>query len=610
MDLQIPLSRLKGVGPSFAKRLEKLGLMTALDLIYHFPFRYDDYSKIIRISEAPIDQEVTIKGQVWNIQNSSSRYGKTLTRAILNDGSGSVELVWFNQAWLIKNILSGDTLHVSGKVDRRQNKLTMVSPTWEKIIENSIGLHTGRLVPVYPETFGVNSKWLRDKINSLLPLVLGSLVDPLPLEYKEAMFSLGKALQTIHFPRSFTEINLAKTRLGFDELLEIQLSTQKRRADWKQKQSAKGFKINESDLTTFTSSLPFELTHGQKTVLAEIIEDLQKPQAMNRLIQGEVGSGKTVVAAIAIYLSFRNHLRSLLMAPTEILAMQHYSSLKKLLEPLGMSVGLYTGSSKFNKQKSGVISQELLVKQEDSPNDSEARGPQPASTAKRGELIANSYPNVIVGTHALLSEKLLKENVGLVVIDEQQRFGVKQRTILRQQNNNLKNLAPHFLTMTATPIPRTVALTIYGDLDVSVIGELPKGRKPIKTHYVPSHKRLDAYAFMTKKIAGGDQVYLVTPLIEESETLVSAKAAKSEFEKLQAQIFPQFRLGILHGKLRPKEKEEVITRFKAGKIDLLVSTSVVEVGVDVPNATIMVIEGAERFGLAQLHQLRGRIGRG
>ncbi|MBI2599366.1 ATP-dependent DNA helicase RecG, partial [Candidatus Daviesbacteria bacterium] len=425
-------------------------------------------------------------------------------------------------------------------------------------------LHTGKLVPVYPETMGLTSKWFRTKIAQVLPLVSSKLQDPLPEFIQDTMISLTDALQKIHQPKDYKEVERAKERLSFDELFYVSLATLKARKEWSKKPLVAPLTIYSDALEEFTGKLPFTLTNAQKRVIEEVIGDLKKNQPMNRLIQGEVGSGKTVVTAIIIYLVYLNHYKTLFMAPTEILAFQHYSTISNLLEPLGIKVGIYTGSKKSK------------------------------------DIIAD----VMIGTHALLFEKLIPKDVGLVVIDEQQRFGVEQRTLLRS-----KAKLPHFLTTTATPIPRTVALVLYGDLDLSTIDELPKNRQQIKTYVVPNRKRNDAYKFIEKKIKEGDQAYLITPLIEESETLQSAKAAKVEFAKLK-KVFPKLKLGLLHGRLKGKEKEEVMQKFKDRSIDLLVSTSVVEVGMDVTNATIMVIESAERFGLAQLHQLRGRVGRG
>lgn len=547
-------------------RLERLGLKSVLDLINHYPFRYDDYSKVSNAVEVPLGEKVTLQGEIWSIQNVFTRFGKVLTKAIFNDGSGPIELVWFNQSWLPKSIKTGDRLQISGKVEKRGSKLTMTAPVWEKLqagLANE-AIHTGRLVPVYPETYGVTSKWLRLKISTVLPLAAKEIQDPIPDILRDSMLPLREALNKIHFPDSWEAVNRATERLSFDELFSIQLATLKARSQWKKREVVAPLKIDHKEMQRLIASLPFTLTHSQDMVIDEIIADLSSSQPMNRLVQGEVGSGKTVIAAIVIYLAYLNKKKALYMAPTEILAFQHQTTVKRILKPFGVAVGIYTGSRK-----------EAL--------DSD----------------------VIIGTHALLSNKLNSEDVGLIVIDEQQRFGVEQRSVLRS-----KGTLPHFLSMTATPIPRTVALTLYGDLDLSVITELPKGRKRVKTFVVPSKKRQDGYAFIEKKVSEGDQVYIITPLIEESETLTSVKAAKLEYDRLKKAVFPSLKLGLLHGKLSSKEKEQVINGFKDQKIDILVSTSVVEVGMDVTNATIMVIEGAERFGLAQLHQLRGRVGRG
>lgn len=574
MEPTASLARISGIGPSFINRLKNLNLVTVEDLIYHFPFRYDDFSQNLTTPEIKIGEKVTLQGEIWSIKNIFTRTRKILTTAILNDGRGTVELVWFNQSWLIKNIKPGDKIQVSGKTSRKGTKVTIVMPQWEKLenlqssAANHQPIHTGRLVPIYPETVGLTSKWLRFKISTLLPTVLPKIVDPLPEEIKMNMLSLPEALNQIHFPQSFEDVQRAQERLAFDELFYIQLASQQRKSVWQQKTLIQPLKVEEKLLDSFVSSLPFALTFAQQRVIKEIAQDLKKPTPMNRLVQGEVGSGKTVVAAAIIYLAYTNKLRSVIMAPTEILAFQHFATLSRLLQPYGIEIGIYTGSKKFTKNN-------------------------------------ESIPDVIVGTHAVLSEKLDLNNVGLVVIDEQQRFGVEQRGLIRSRTKS-----PHFLTMTATPIPRTVALTLYGDLDLSIIDELPKGRMPVNTHFVPHKKRADAYKFVSEHVQRGEQIYIITPLIEASETLVSAKAAKVEFDRLKKDIFPNFRLGLLHGKLKPKEKEAVINDFKDHKIDILISTSVVEVGVDVPNATIMVTEGAERFGLAQLHQFRGRVGRG
>lgn len=572
MDLSTQLSSLTGIGPGTAYRLKKLGLNTVQDLVYHFPFRYEDFSNTSTALEANVGERVTLKGEVWSIKNIFTRSRKIITQAIFNDGTSPIVLTWFNQHWLVKQIKTGDKLQVSGKLQKYKNKLSIMMPVWEKIsvIPNTkyqilnTNIHTGRLVPIYPETEGLTSKWIRTKISQVLPAVLDQIQDPLPDQIRDGMLPLQDAIHQIHMPDDFVHAEKARERLGFDELFFVALATLKARQTWQKKPAVEPLKPYPKELGQFIKSLPFELTPSQQKVIKEIIDDLKKNRPMNRLVQGEVGSGKTVVATIIIYLTYLNGLKTLFMAPTEILAFQHYSTVSKLLEPLDIKVGIYTGSKKQAKNA-----------------------------------------QVMIGTHALLSEKLLAENVGLIIVDEQQRFGVEQRALLRSRAK-----LPHFLTTTATPIPRTVALTLYGDLDLSIIDELPKERLKIKTFVVPAKKRLAAYGFIEKQIKLGDQAYIITPLIEQSETLISVRAATIEFEKLKTKIFPNLKLGLLHGRLKSKEKEAVMDDFKNHKIDILVSTSVVEVGVDVSNATIMVIESAERFGLAQLHQLRGRVGRG
>lgn len=583
MNLDTPLRHISGIGYVQATRLANLNLITVNDLINHFPFRYDDFSETTSINEAQLETKVTLKGEIWSIKNIFTKYGKKLTQAVFNDGTNSINLTWFNQTYLTKSIKVGDRLQVSGKLTKFGSKLSIMMPVWERLAsDNSPSaishkpLHTGGLIPIYSETEGVTSKWLRTKVAQILPKVELFIDDPLPEDIKGKMLGLKDAYKKIHFPESYEDVEEATKRLSFDEIFWIQLKNLMVKHLWANTQAVEAFSIQPTALKPLFDNLPFKLTNAQQKVLDEILIDLQKGKPMNRLVQGEVGSGKTVVAAIAAYVAHLNGFKTLYMAPTEILAFQHHANFKKLLEPLGLDIGLYTGSKKFTKKPRGT----------------------------RGTFDTLGTPEVIIGTHALLSDKLLPEDVGLIIIDEQQRFGVEQRAILRN-----KAKIPHFLTMTATPIPRTVALTLYGDLDLSIIDELPKGRIPIKTHYVPAKKRDDAYQFIQKKVDEGDQVYIITPLIEISETMLTVKAAKDEFENLQ-KVFPKLKLGLLHGRLKPKEKDQVLLDFKDKKYDILVSTSVVEVGVDVPNATIMVIEGAEKFGLAQLHQLRGRVGRG
>ncbi|MBI2593331.1 ATP-dependent DNA helicase RecG [Candidatus Daviesbacteria bacterium] len=607
MNLDTHLRHISGIGYIHGRRLAEINLLTVSDLINHFPFRYDDFSEIVQINEAQLNSKVTLKGEIWSIKNIFTRYGKKLTQAIFNDGTNSINLTWFNSTYLAKSIKVGDKLQISGKLTKYGSKLSIIMPVWEKIPDvssystpragrNNESLHTGGLIAVYPETEGISSKWLRTKISQILPKAELFIEDPLPEEIRNGMIPLKEAYQKIHSPEDFKDVQDATERLSFDEIFWIQLKTLIVKNNWQNKPSIGKWTIDNGQLTNFLNSLSFQLTQAQQKVLKEILKDLQKGIAMNRLVQGEVGSGKTVVAAIVAYIAHLNGFKTLYMAPTEILAFQHYSTFKKLLEPFKIEVGLYTGSRKFTR-----VSQVSRVPKVPRGEKTKS-GIEPRDTLDT--LGTRDTPAIIIGTHALLSDKLIASDVGLVIIDEQQRFGVEQRAILRN-----KAKIPHFLTMTATPIPRTVALTLYGDLDLSIIDELPKGRIPVKTHVVPSKKRPDAYKFIEQRVKEGEQIYIITPLIEISETLKTVKAATDEFEKLK-KVFAKLKLGLLHGRLKPKEKAQILQDFKNRLIDILVSTSVVEVGVDVSNATIMVIEGAERFGLSQLHQLRGRVGRG
>lgn len=562
------------VGPIYAKRLEKLGIITIEDLLYHFPFRYDDFSIISKIERVRVGEIVTIQAKIMSVTNEYTRSGKKIQKATVSDDSGSLELTWFNQPFLTRILREGEIYNFSGKVDWFGRKITMISPEYEQIKNMLVNktIHTGRLVPVYPETYGISSKWLRSRIAPLLPIITPQVLDFLPPEIKNtySLPPLDLALNQIHFPPNNKEYLSAKRRLAFDELFLIQLATLKRKKDWQKKAITRKFETNQEKVDQFINNLPFMLTTAQRRCIQEILADLSKPQSMNRLLEGDVGSGKTIVAAVAIYVAYLNGYQSALMAPTEILATQHHQILTELLGPLGIKVVLLTGSKK---------------------------------TIKKTD---QAKPDLFVGTHALIANNLEFDNLSLVIIDEQHRFGVEQRAKLISKGNS-----PHLLTMTATPIPRTIALTLFGDLDLSVIDEMPKGRIKIKTWVVPPTKREAAYRWIRSRVKETDeQAFIICPLIDESETAQTAKAAQGEFERLKRDIFPDLRLGLLHGRMKSKEKDEVLDRFRAGKIDILVSTPVVEVGIDIPQATIMVIETADRFGLAQLHQLRGRVGRG
>lgn len=568
MNSKTLLENLPGVGNYYSSRLKKLDLVTIEDLIYHFPFRYDDFSQIEKIRDINPNEKITIQGVVWQIKNVRTRTGKFLTNAQVADESGLLDVIWFNQPYLTKSIKSGTAISLSGKVDTSNPRPKMISPTYEIIRERSAQptLHTGRLVPIYPETEGLSSKWLRTKIALILPLYLKEISEHLPTEIInfQKLTNLESALNLIHQPNSYEDVDTARHRLAFDELFLMQILSKKRKLEWQEHKKSVTIKKNPSLMKEFILSLPFKLTIAQEKAINQALEDLSKSTPMNRLLEGDVGSGKTVVAAAAVLASIKNGYDALIAAPTEILAFQHYKTLTDLLKPFGVSVGIWTASKKENG-------------------------------------------SVTCGTHALLVSHKPQRQVGLVVVDEQHRFGVAQRAKLFLNISDL--LTPHLLTMTATPIPRTLALTLYGDLDLSVLDEMPKGRLKISTFVVPNKKRADCYRFIEKEVGLGKQTFIVTPFVEPSESMQTVKAAKVEFEKLKTKFSKDLKLGLLHGKLKSKEKEDIINKFKAGKIDVLVATPVVEVGIDVPNATIIVIESADRFGLAQLHQLRGRVGR-
>lgn len=575
MNFETPVSELFMVGPSYARRLKKLEITTVGDLLYHFPFRYIDYSLVSPISRVQPGEIVTIRGEVIASKNEYTKFGKKIQKVVIQDATDSLEGIWFNQPFLIKTLRVGETICLSGKVGWFGRKLVMVSPEYE-IFRQSPTIHTGRLVPVYHETYGLSSKWLRARIAAILSKNRLTVADFLPsaITRQHQLADLETALKDIHFPENKTQVEKATRRFAFEELFLLQLGALERKSGWQAKKGIK-FIISQEKILNFVARLPFKLTAAQNRCSQEILVDLGRSWPMNRLLQGDVGSGKTVVAAVAIYTAFLNGFQSALMAPTEILATQHYQTLNQLLRPLGVKIALLTGSKKSEP--------------EETPGE----------------------PDVMVGTHALIYKRAHFHKPGLVIVDEQHRFGVEQRAELVKKTGSPMGASPHLLTMTATPIPRTIALTLYKDLDLSVIDEMPLGRTTVKTWTVPPLKRMAAYDWIKKRVKNTDeQAFIICPLIEESETLQSVKAVTTEFEHLKKDIFPDLKLGLLHGRMKTKEKDEVIEKMRAGKLDILVSTPVVEVGLDIPRATIMMIEAADRFGLAALHQLRGRVGRG
>ncbi len=576
MDLQSRITTGNRSLKMYASRLEKLEIFTYMDFLFHLPSRYEDYSVVSKIADIRLGETVTIQGQVLEMKTNYMRGSriKNMQKALIADGTGTIELTWFNQPFLTKSILPNALLSVSGRVNTfgRSNKLTIQAPQYEVLSFDGNGIHTGRLVPVYPETQGVTSKWLRRQIHSLLTEHKDLIKEYMPEDVvkKYGFMPFPEAMQEIHYPQSLETAEKARERLAFDELFLMQLKSNKRRSDWKDKQKGLPMEITkfEKQIANCIGSLPFTLTKAQQMAINSIFDDMQKDKPMNRLLQGDVGSGKTIVAAISMYAAFLNGYQSVLMAPTEILATQHYEGIKKLLEPLGVTVELATGSKKTIRDDVNL--------------------------------------DVLIGTHAVLSEKITFNKLGLVCIDEQQRFGVAQRGMIREKGDN-----PHLLTMTATPIPRTVALTMYGDLDLSYLNEMPHGRKRVKTWLVPPEKRDGAYDWIKKQVVEtSSQVFIVCPFIEPSESMTTVKAVAQEYERLSKEVYPDLRLALLHGKLKAKEKEAVLNDFREKKYDILVATPVVEVGIDIPNATVIMIEASERFGLAQLHQLRGRVGRG
>jgi len=566
MDLNSGINNLPKTSPITIRRFKSIGINIFWDLLNYFPFRYEDYSLISTINRLQPGETITIRGKILDLKNVYTKHGLKIQKVVIEDPTGKIEVVWYNQPYLIRLFKTGDLLSVAGTVQQFGDKLSIQPYDYQL---GQYQIHTGRLVPVYPEKLGLSTKVIREKMFWLLNNI-NLLPDSLPekiINFNH-LTNLPFAYKNIHFPENKTLAVEARNRLAFDELFLVQLSAallkqtrNKQKVNYQLLIDAE----NRRKLDSFIAHLPFQLTDSQQQVVNEINSDLILRKPMNRFLQGDVGSGKTVVATIACYLTHLNHYQSLFMVPTEILAHQHYQTISKLLKPYNIKVGLFTSSKK--------------IKQYD----------------------------LIIGTHALLNEKLLFKKVGLVIIDEQHRFGVSQRAKLRD-----KGINPHLLTMTATPIPRTVALTLFGELDMSIIDKMPPGRIPIKTFFVNNNKRNDCYHWINNEIKNKKiQVFIVCPLIEESEheTMKSVKAVVNEYENLKNNVFKQYRVGLIHGKLKSKEKEQIMTDFNQKKYDILIATPVVEVGIDIGNATIMIIEGAERYGLAQLHQLRGRVGR-
>ncbi len=576
-DLTSSVQYFKGVGPQRAKLLARLGIETIGDLLFHFPRRHEDRSQMRRLREAFVDDLATFQGVVREVDRRRPRGNLSLVKAWCVDETGGIDLVWFNQPWVADQLKPGQMIIFSGRVQSdRYGRHQIVQPTWEPLEAGGEPIHTGRWVPIYPLTEGLTQTTLRRWIHGALEQHADEIREQIPDWVREQQ-RLGPrhlCVKAYHFPANDGERIAARRRLVFEEFFGLQVALAQRRYEYRHRGHGIAFVVDSPLVGRLLERLPFELTGAQAKVLDEIRADLAEPTPMNRLLQGDVGSGKTLVALAAMLTVVDNGYQAALMVPTEILAEQHHRVIRHWCEPLGVTVDLFTGRAGERQRR-----------------ESQSR-------------LSDGSTQIAVGTQALIQSGIDFDSLGLVVIDEQHRFGVMQRAGLTR-----KGTTPDVLVMTATPIPRTLALTVYGDLDTSVIDEMPAGRPPIATEWVPLSGRQALYSRVKQRLREGRQAYFVCPLVEESESLEDVEAVTSLHEHL-LQHFGKFRVGLIHGRLKSAEKDEQMTRFRAGDIDLLAATTVIEVGIDVPNATVMVIVNADRFGLAQLHQLRGRVGRG
>ncbi|MBQ2941612.1 MAG: ATP-dependent DNA helicase RecG [Clostridia bacterium] len=564
------ITTLKGIGQTTAKKLEKLGIFTLHDMLYHFPFRNEDRSEVRKIAEVADGESVCIRATVFSAPEVRRiRKNFAVYTLILRDDSGFINAVWYNNKYVMKNFTVGKTYTFFGQIKISYGKKEIITPVYETEEKN---LATGRIVPVYNLTAGLSQKTMQATAKQCLDAALPEITETLPPHIREenSLCEIKYALSNIHFPESANAFSVARRRLVFEEFFLLNLGM---RLLSGRRNTLTGIAFPDTDVSPFLKNLPYEFTGAQKRVVSEICDDLMRQTPMNRLVQGDVGSGKTAVGAASLYLAYKNGHQGAMMAPTEILARQHFESLKSMLP--GIPICLLTGSTKAKERRETI------------------------EKLKSGEI------KIAVGTHALFSEDVAFSDLALVITDEQHRFGVKQRAALAEKSG----ASPHILVMTATPIPRTLALILYSDLDISVIDELPPGRQQIKTYVVGEDMRKRIYAFIEKNINLGNQAYIVCPMVEESDTM-ELKSVVEFAERLKNEVFPSISVGFIHGKMKNAEKDEIMSSFLSGDIKILVSTTVIEVGVNVPNATLMVVENAERFGLAQLHQLRGRVGRG
>ncbi|MEX2411118.1 MAG: ATP-dependent DNA helicase RecG [Candidatus Paceibacterota bacterium] len=589
MKLKTSLKNIKGIGEKTFINFKNIGLETAEDILYYFPNRYEDFSTIKNIEELKGDEEVTIKATVSKIYTKNLfRKGISITKALVSDNTGSIEVTWFNQKYIEKTLKKGGVFFFAGKTSTYQNKLQFVNPNFEEYKEE--GGVKGKIIPVYSETKGINSK----KINKIIKSIIKntSLDEWLPEETikENKLWEINKSIKAIHSPKNIKDAKKAEKRFSFEKLFLINIKNLYKKEKLKKE---KTFKINKDEeyIKELIKTLPFSLTKSQNKVLKEIINDLNKDYPMNRFLQGDVGSGKTIVVFLASMLAAKEGFQVAFMVPTEILAKQHYESFKEMFNFYEDWLSLLTSSYSKTYYGNGVES----------------------SYGKNRLLneINSGKTKIVIGTHALIQKKVDFKNLGFVIIDEQHRFGIKQRKKLLEKGKDKKR--PHSLNLSATPIPRTLNLTMFGNLDISLIKEMPADRKQIKTRLVSPDKRIEAYKFIKRHVKLGRQVFVICPRIgyeDIDNKWDEIKTVKDEYEKLKNKIFPDLEISILHGKMPSIQKEDVMKNFKDHKSDILVSTSVIEVGIDMPNANIMMIEGADRFGLAQIHQFRGRVGRG
>ena len=568
--LSTPLQKVKGVGPKTAEQLAAAGLHTVGDLIHFLPRKHEDFSQVTSIAHVK-PGKVSVRGRFSDVTSRRVRRGMTVTEAVLSDDTAKVSVVWFNQGYRAEQFKNGGEWLVSGEFGLQRQRYQIVNPSVEAVKE--LAVSGGRIVPVYPAIRGLKSQLVRKILIELRPVIMG-LPETLPPEViaREKLMSRNEAIYAMHFPESFEQLQTARDRLGFEEVFALMVASYLNKADNAALESHT-ITFNAADAKAFVEKLPFDLTNAQRVAAWESIQNLERGEPMNRLLQGDVGSGKTVVAGLVSYIAARAGFQTAFMAPTELLATQHASTLAQILEPFDLRVGLLIGSLSAARRKP------LL------------------------EAIANGSCDVVVGTHALFQDKVTFKELGFVVIDEQHRFGVEQRQKLLAKSHKM----PHLLAMTATPIPRSLQLTVYGELDISILNEKPARRKDIITHIISPNSRAPMYQDVEKQLQEGRQAYVICPRIEAGDD--EQASVQAEVKRLKQAVFKDKRIGLLHGKLPPEEKDAVMRAFAAGDLDILVSTTVVEVGVDVPNATAIIIEGADRFGLAQLHQLRGRVGR-